>query len=107
MSVDIVEKQISKTLRNSDLWMLFLWFWLIVLISAIIYCIYIGIKQNYFVVAVLIPLLGVVIKALSDQNKANIELISALNETQTITNDQDETLRRIKMEELADKERGG
>ena len=107
MSVDIVEKQISKTLRNSDLWMWFLWFWLIVLISAIIYCIYIGIKQNYIVVAVLVPLLGVVIKALSDQNKANIAFISALNETQTITNDQDATLRRIRMEELANKERGG
>ena len=84
-------------------------FCLIVLISAIIYFIYIGITQHYFVwlEIVLVPLLGVVIKALSDQNKANIELISALNETQTIANNQDEILRRIKMEELADKERGG
>jgi len=110
VSVELVKDQISKTSKTIDWWMFFLWFCLFALIFAIIYCIYIGIKQNYVFALlniVFVPLLGVVIKAVSDQNKANVDLISALNETQAIANNQDEILRSIKIEELADKERGG
>ena len=109
MSVGIVEDQISKTRKFSDLWIWFLRICITVLIGAIIHCVYIAVTQNYFawLEIVLVPVLVVVIKAHSDQNQANINLISALNETQAIANDQNEILRRIRMEELAEKEKGG
>lgn len=109
MSVAKVDKQISKTLKNSDMWMCFLRICIIVLILAIIYCVYLAIEQDSFnwLKILLVPLLVVVIKAHSDENQANIKLISALNQTQIIANDQDEILRRIRTEEIANKEKGG
>jgi len=110
VSVEIVEEQISKTFKDSAIWIWFLRVCIVALILAIIWCGYLAITQSWFcwlVEAVLVPVLGLAIKAYSDQNQANIDFLSALNETQTIANNQDEILRRIRMEELADKEKGG
>lgn len=110
MSVGLVEEEISKVSKRIDLWLFFLGFCLCALIVAIIYSIHIGVTRNLnfaLLEIVFVPLLVVVIKAITDQNKTNVELVSALNETQAIANDQKEILKNIKTEEIADKERGG
>jgi hypothetical protein len=109
VSVELVEKQIVATRRETLVWIWFLRLCILGLIGFGIWWGFFAITRPLYcwlMEGVIVPLIVVTIKAHSDQNKVNIDFISALNSTQAISNDQNKTKAGILLEKLEDIDKG-